>query len=246
MADLYESLPDVLIAIIFSFIPFSGSDWLHIKLINKKSHLVANRVFDPTKADALERMAARLYPSEESLISLIRYPKIDPSWNDNNLIAIACSKSFERLVELLLQDPRVDPGARRNFQIGIASYRGCLKIVNMLLQDERVDPSAHDSYSIRMASEMNHPHIVERLLQDPRVNPSACDNHALVGASHFGYPEVVKILLRDERVDPMAVNLKIVRSRNRAVLDLLLQDPRIPKNRKWRSKVRTFLHKKGE
>ena len=167
---------------------------------------------------------------EEVEAALDRYPLIDLSINDNEIIWLASERGHLSVVIRSLEDPRVDPSVREkspqramfrqnnlyqeregatsssvndNWAIRVASYNGHLEVVNRLLEDPRVDPSAHCNEAIRAASKRGHLGVVSRLLEDPRVDPLAQNYEAIQIASYGGHLGVVSRLLEDRRVNPI-------------------------------------------
>jgi len=103
---------------------------------------------------------------------LLKNPKVDPSYWNNDAIISACKKGHTKVVKLLLKDHRVDPGALNNRSICYASQYGHTKIVKILLQDARVDPSGSFNSAICAAVQNCKLDIVKLLLKDSRVDGS--------------------------------------------------------------------------
>jgi len=79
----------------------------------------------------------------QSVKTLLTFPNIDPSVNNNDAIKWASSWGYDKVVNLLLTDSsgRVDPSVDNNDAIYEASDGGYDKVVALLLKDPRVDPS---------------------------------------------------------------------------------------------------------
>ncbi len=103
---------------------------------------------------------------------LLKNPKVDPSFNNNETLRKAAENGRLKIVELLLQDPRVDP-----------------------MDHEYINYNA-----LELAVVNNHPRVVKKLMLDPRVDPSLPHNSAIIDASRLDYIGVVNELLNDDRV----------------------------------------------
>lgn len=103
---------------------------------------------------------------------LLKNPKVDPSFNNNETLRKAAENGRLKIVELLLKDPRVDP----------------------------MDHESGNHNALELAAASNHPRVVKKLMLDPRVDPSSPHNSAIVNASRLDYTGVVNELLKDDRV----------------------------------------------
>lgn len=64
--------------------------------------------------------------------------KIDPAFDNNTAIWLACDNQHLSIVKLLLGDKRVDPSANDNIALCSAVESKNLEIIRLLLGDERV------------------------------------------------------------------------------------------------------------
>jgi ankyrin repeat protein len=64
--------------------------------------------------------------------------KVDPTFNDNTAIWLACDNQHLSIVKLLLGDKRVDPSANDNIALCSAVESKNVEIIRLLLADERV------------------------------------------------------------------------------------------------------------
>jgi hypothetical protein len=71
---------------------------------------------------------------------MMRYPQINPRFQNNYLIKSACADGYSEIVEILLKDPRTNPAAENNYCISWAARRANVDVVKLLLEDPRVYP----------------------------------------------------------------------------------------------------------
>eukprot|EP01118_Nematostelium_gracile_P006599 TRINITY_DN2121_c0_g5_i1.p1 TRINITY_DN2121_c0_g5~~TRINITY_DN2121_c0_g5_i1.p1 ORF type:complete len:393 (-),score=78.12 TRINITY_DN2121_c0_g5_i1:34-1167(-) len=176
--------------------------------------------------------------------TLLKDPRLDPSWNQNKALEIANSNGQCDIVKRLLQDKRVDPSFDDNKLFINACKRDYLDIVNLLLEDNRVDPTAQKDLPLQSAACGGHIEIVKRLLQHPKVNPNeGCHTFGNrdFDEKDIGVPltlaiqnkdlDLVNLLLENEKVDPTVHNNEAIRMaserENVKILKRLLQDPRV-------------------
>ena len=84
----------------------------------------------------LARSAA--YGKFKQFKNLLENEKVDPTYNDNYPIRMACQGGSIKIVKLLLAIPEVDPSDCDNYAILMASKNRNHKIISLLLDDKRV------------------------------------------------------------------------------------------------------------
>eukprot|EP01118_Nematostelium_gracile_P007105 TRINITY_DN2298_c0_g3_i1.p1 TRINITY_DN2298_c0_g3~~TRINITY_DN2298_c0_g3_i1.p1 ORF type:complete len:398 (+),score=64.61 TRINITY_DN2298_c0_g3_i1:64-1257(+) len=222
-----ESIAKDTLDIIFSMLPTTA--WFNVKLVSKNWSATAERIFDPSRCDALRKLIKS--GNETATLKLLEDKRIDPSAHQNFAITRACLSGQYRVVQRLLLDKRVDPSASGNYSIKQACEKGHLEIVNLLLNDERTDPSADGDYCITYAGWKGHIDIVNRLLEDKRVNPSSGSNRCIKRVCAAGHLDILERLLRIGSVDPSAsFNHPIrfaVNNGHYKIVERLLQDYRV-------------------
>lgn len=127
----FDFIPREILGVILSFVPFSGSNWLHTKLVNKKWKEVGDRVFDPSKCNALHRLLNN--EAEESVILLLQDPRVDLGESPFNILYHVVQWNMIKLADLLLKDPRIDPSQHENVLVRNASKYGQLEMVNRVV-----------------------------------------------------------------------------------------------------------------
>eukprot|EP01118_Nematostelium_gracile_P013553 TRINITY_DN5137_c0_g1_i1.p1 TRINITY_DN5137_c0_g1~~TRINITY_DN5137_c0_g1_i1.p1 ORF type:complete len:191 (-),score=35.77 TRINITY_DN5137_c0_g1_i1:21-593(-) len=177
-------LPREILFLIFSFVRFSGSDWLNIKLVNKNWCRVGNEAFDPSQVDAL----VRLLRSDAAESAIIYFEE------ENYAFEIAIRRNRLQILNRMLEDSRVDPSIKDNYAIRLACSEGSLDIADRLLQDDRVHPSVRGNQALLLAIEGDYVDVVRRLLEDKRIDPCVNNNSAIQKANNRKCWEIVEIL----------------------------------------------------
>ena len=136
------------------------------------------------------------------LKSLIKDPRVNPAFNDNQAIKFASDHGYDEIVEILLTNPKVGPHAQDNYSIRYASGNGHDKVVALLLKDPRVDPTVQNNNALKCAARNGHTEVVKLLLQDSRVDPNSAQNNPLKLAAENNQINMVMLLLSDPRVVP--------------------------------------------
>eukprot|EP01118_Nematostelium_gracile_P010026 TRINITY_DN3410_c0_g1_i1.p1 TRINITY_DN3410_c0_g1~~TRINITY_DN3410_c0_g1_i1.p1 ORF type:complete len:230 (-),score=54.45 TRINITY_DN3410_c0_g1_i1:32-721(-) len=217
----FDNVPNDILSVVFSFVPFKGQDWLNVKLVNKKWKQMGDRLFDPNACDALRKMMK--LEKTFVLLKLLDDKRIDPSASNNYAIVWAVRNRNLEFMKKLLQDKRVDPTARNNMAIQEACKYGFADVVDRLLQDDRVDPNADTAVHLQkknvedlpremsqlamfqnncleVACQRGHLDVVDRLLNDKRIDPSSSRCRSLYIARDRGYSQIVERLQNDARV----------------------------------------------
>ncbi|MDF2578179.1 MAG: hypothetical protein K0S74_1663 [Chlamydiales bacterium] len=115
------------------------------------------------------------YQLKEIFQILFKRADIDPSYNDNEAIIIACVLGDSESLALLLRDAKVNPAAQDNSPIIAASDGGHAKIVKILLRLPEVDPTADNNAAILAAEAEGHKEVVQLLLKDSRIQETLND-----------------------------------------------------------------------
>jgi hypothetical protein len=134
-------------------------------------------------------------------------------------------KSYNVMMELLLQHSSIDPTFNDSQILRNASVLGYQTSVAVLLKDGRADPSARESEALSNATDRGYIEIVRLLLKDGRADPSARESEALSNATDRGYIEIVRLLLKDGRADYFSVGRHLILKKPE-ILSLYLKDPR--------------------
>eukprot|EP01118_Nematostelium_gracile_P020086 TRINITY_DN9630_c0_g1_i1.p1 TRINITY_DN9630_c0_g1~~TRINITY_DN9630_c0_g1_i1.p1 ORF type:complete len:334 (-),score=60.36 TRINITY_DN9630_c0_g1_i1:5-1006(-) len=228
-------LPTDMLSCIFSFVPFSKSDWLNIRLVCKQWNFAAERAFDPSRHYSFRRMVRK--QNVESIKKLLKDDRIhvlsegpfafkqacyygnmellNLMLENGNIgskeegLVMACAYGHEKLVDRLLEDKTIDPAFNNNQAIIIACQNGQDKVVKRLLEDDRVDPTVDNHEPWRKIFCTYYPNnikIFDLLWSRGDIDPSICNNEAIVMACNSSQSILVDKLLKDDRVDPNAQN----------------------------------------
>lgn len=100
----FDRLTSEIVRAIFSFIPFKGCTWLHIKLTCKKWNDIGNRL-DPCRSNALTRMIS-WNRNEGLILKLLEDDRVDHSADSNLTIALISANATLEIVKRLLEDPK--------------------------------------------------------------------------------------------------------------------------------------------
>ena len=149
------------------------------------------------------------------------------------VIVAAAEHGAVSLVKDLVDRHGIDPSVRRNLALYFASRAGHVDIVSYLLRDPRVNPCARNNASLRSACKEGHANVVRLLADDGRADPSDRAFEALFEAAAAGHSSVIRVLLDlpndvlDPRVGDTRVLALAVKFNQLAVVETLLQDPRV-------------------
>lgn len=94
---------------------------------------------------------------------------VDPAYDRNHAIRMACKNGHIDMAQLLLSDGRVDPSANNNISIRDAVIRGHFEVVHLLMRDKRTDPSADKQCVLKSVLEYINVDTLRLLLADDCV-----------------------------------------------------------------------------
>jgi hypothetical protein len=109
-----DRLTDDILSIIFTFIPYGGSNWLNTLLVNKRFFRLGKKIFDPSVQYNFAIRWASQNGKIESVRQLLKDSRIDPTVQDNYAIRWASLFGHVEVVKELLKNERVDPSADNN------------------------------------------------------------------------------------------------------------------------------------
>ena len=134
-------------------------------------------------------------------------------------------KSYNVMMELLLQHSSIDPTFDDSQILRNASVLGYQTSVAVLLRDGRANPAACESIALHKATVKGYTEIVRLLLQDGRAQFSI--RHAMEILTH---PDVLSVYLKDPRLTTNIVQRLFINAINHHLSDqvrILLRDERI-------------------
>ena len=170
-----------------------------IKKLDRGNAIVVVRAMIDSKSVKPKTLQELIIPCIELNFScavqdLLADDRIDPSFNDNDVLKKAVTLNHVQIVLELIQDDRVDPSVNDNQTLIWACINGHEEIVELLLKDPRVDPVANCNAPIIVATSSGHTKIVQMLLAKESV--SAADNDCTIQlAAKKGHIDIVKLLL---------------------------------------------------
>lgn len=224
----FECIPDDLIDVVFSFVPYHKKDWLHVKLTCKRFLCVSKKSFDPSIKNNLAIISACVNGWYDYVLELLKDSRVDPNVSMNSPLKYASKHGHLSIVKLLMQDSRIDPSYCGNDPLLKACENGHVDIVSELMKDERVDPSSSENLAFNIACRENHVMVVQQLVTDVRVKNGYC---GLALSSRLGSKDVVKYLIQLPWVDPSerdnyALSMA-VSYRSLDVVSALIKDKRV-------------------
>jgi hypothetical protein len=134
-------------------------------------------------------------------------------------------KSYNVMMELLLQHSSIDPTFNDSQILRNASVLGYQTSVAVLLKDGRADPSARESEALSNATDRGYIEIVRLLLKDGRADYFSVGRHLILKK-----PEILSLYLKDPRCTNEHVQLLFeyaVEHRDFYRVKNLLEDVRI-------------------
>jgi len=175
-----------------SYLP--NSDLYSLLLVDREISKIAQTYLHPTQEDFRKAVSSG---NVAVVRSLLRCPTIDPSFDQNFALQVACSNGYTEIVEMLLQDNRVDASTEDNYPIFCACKNKHTDVVRLLLRDPRVDPTVNRNSIIDWAAYLQQMDIIELLLRDRRVNPHGNYKDMLYQAKMQNNDYLVDLLLGD-------------------------------------------------
>jgi ankyrin repeat protein len=148
---------------------------------------------------------------------------IDPAFDENQLICLACFYGHLKIVVLLLRDKRVDPSATGNRPIYNACTQGHFEIARELLNHPAVGAQDNECAALKDACLEGHEQIVKLLLTQSHTKQQL--TIPLRNAVSRGHLAVVKLLLHsfgDEIGHAAAIVLPIAIINRRIVVSRYL------------------------
>jgi len=173
---------------------------------------------------------------------LLQDPRVDPSVDKQFVLKQAVHKDKNDILRILLKHPKVDPSVDNQYVLLQAVTKNNVEAVRELLIDKRVDPGinidGHEQAILHLAIEIGDPNMIKLLLLHPKVDPTIDNQFAIWAAVASNSLSTVQAVLQDPRVDPTvsggpgkpsAIELACL-NRNKDLVGILLQDPRVNKN----------------
>jgi hypothetical protein len=161
---------------------------------------------------------------------LLQDARVDPQ--DSKALCGAIQNERVGVVEILLKDPRIDPTEPGNKSIEYAASARNVEVINLLLRHPSIDPArvAHIIMDKFLFLYIYEEKFVKEWVQDERITVDL-KTKFLDKACVLGYAKVCEAILEDIRVNPAANDSKTLRVASQcghlAVVDILLQDPRV-------------------
>lgn len=104
-------------------------------------------------------------------LQLLRHPWLNPSWDNNRFLTLACMYNRIEVVKALLSLPRdkgINPMASGNNAFLVAVEKGNLELVEILFQDDRVDVGAEHNLALHIATARGQRKMIELLKGEKR------------------------------------------------------------------------------
>lgn len=233
-------LPNDIYHEILSSLPFSGSDWLHAKLVCKTWYNIGATVFDPNKGNVWERMIRA--GNIKALSALMKDKRIVITQSDVPKLWMLAIEEDGIYDSDLLECSQIDPSSNNNEALLLANKNGAFHLVNLLLDDKRVNPEVgteqdNINRNFRQALLSKDFDLVTKFLRDEKVDPSVYENFAIRYASKDLSNKFCHFLLDDSRVDPACFQNDVLGtacySGRRLIVKRLLNDPRMSANKDY-------------
>ncbi|KAJ3252007.1 hypothetical protein HK103_001882 [Boothiomyces macroporosus] len=153
-------------------------------------------MFDYLLAKSEPSVELLLHATDLNKIQIVErlLPLVDPSFDSDLALRIACKKGYFDITKLLVSDSRVNIHSQANYALCWAARKGHLAIVKLLVE-KGADPSDNDNFSLKHSCRNGHYEIVKLLLQDSRVDKHADNDYAIAWAQEKGFEQIVQLLL---------------------------------------------------
>jgi len=131
---------------------------------------------------------------------------IDPTYQENAAIYIACKNGYWLIFNILFKNKRViESKPDYDRLLILAAGYGRETIVKTLMTNPKVNPAACDDCALHWATNNNHATVVKLLLSDNRVKATSGFNYALRKAMEMGYYKTFVVIwehLKGSHPDP--------------------------------------------
>jgi ankyrin repeat protein len=134
----------------------------------------------------------------ELIKQLVESKTINPTFDDNFSLQIACKYGFLELLKFLVNIPEVIIKEDYNlFSYGVKS--GSVKIINFLLLQPNCNPNEKTD-PLEQAVKFGYTDIVKSFLNDKRISPEINENWLIRQAHYCKRYEVVRLLFKNKYV----------------------------------------------
>ena len=116
-----DNIPDDMLCLLLSFIPFESNNWFNVKQVCKRFYEISKTAMDPSMFDDYGLRISCQNGFLKSVEFLLEDKRVNPAVRNNKPIRLACKNGYHEIVGLLVEDERVDPTVNDNYCIKIAT-----------------------------------------------------------------------------------------------------------------------------